>query len=418
MRISTSAAVLTIGGSLVLGLAMPPVAQAAPRDAAGTCSTGAFGTAAHYGEFILGDDTQTPDAEGAVAVGGNADFTGGFSIGHELTDAELSALPGRAALVVRGTTETGSSYTVVEKGNAVVGGDIKGGHTIELKNGSLSRNAHFIDFEGEFAKLRALSTGLAAEPMTAGANVTPKTDGGSTALTLTGSHSDRNVFTVPAVELMKAKEVYIRVPSGATTVVNVTGDTYDMAKAGTTGFFLAAGDGKSILDDKSQSADSGAVRAKLLWNFPDAKTITKHSNAAWPGTVLAPQAHFELGSGAPVNGSLLVASLHGTGGAETHHYPFNGCLPPVTPASAPSGTPSETSPAPGTATPSDSPSPAGSQTSGATPSASVGPHQADGGLAATGANGTVPMTIGAGIVVLAGAGIVLVTRRRKAGART
>ncbi|WP_326608693.1 LPXTG cell wall anchor domain-containing protein [Streptomyces sp. NBC_01799] len=39
-------------------------------------------------------------------------------------------------------------------------------------------------------------------------------------------------------------------------------------------------------------------------------------------------------------------------------------------------------------------------------------------MAATGANGTIPMTIGAGIVVLAGAGIVLVTRRRKAGART
>ncbi|MFF2432746.1 hypothetical protein ACFVU4_00680 [Streptomyces sp. NPDC058107] len=37
------------------------------------------------------------------------------------------------------------------------------------------------------------------------------------------------------------------------------------------------------------------------------------------------------------------------------------------------------------------------------------PHQADGELAATGANGTIPMTIGAGVV--------LVTRPRKAGAR-
>ncbi|MFD5059095.1 MULTISPECIES: hypothetical protein [unclassified Streptomyces] len=63
MRISTSAAVLTLGGSLVLGLAMSPVAQAAPRDAAGTCSMGAFGIAAHYSEFVLGDDTHTPDAE-------------------------------------------------------------------------------------------------------------------------------------------------------------------------------------------------------------------------------------------------------------------------------------------------------------------------------------------------------------------
>ncbi|WP_030055947.1 MULTISPECIES: collagen-binding domain-containing protein [Streptomyces] len=72
-----------------------------------------------YGEFIEADDTHTPDAEGAVAVGGNADFTGGFSVGQELTAAEVDSLPGKNALVVAGKI-TGQN-TQVMKGDGVYG---------------------------------------------------------------------------------------------------------------------------------------------------------------------------------------------------------------------------------------------------------------------------------------------------------
>ncbi|MGW2088364.1 choice-of-anchor A family protein [Streptomyces sp. NPDC001880] len=75
---------------------------------------------------------------------------------------------------------------------------------------------------------------------------------------------------------------------------------------------------------------------------PTTEQRTKSSRAAWPGSVLAPRAHLELGTGAPVNGSVWVASLHGSGGAETRHFPFTGCLPETgetPPPTTPSGTP-------------------------------------------------------------------------------
>ncbi|MFE6978998.1 choice-of-anchor A family protein [Streptomyces sp. NPDC057682] len=418
MRIPTSAALAALGGALVLGLTVAPAAQATP--AAGDCATNAFGIAGQYGEFVLGDDVHSPDAEGAVAVGGNADFRGGFSVGNELTSAQVDALPGRASLVVRGDLLNGGSATVVMKGNAVVGGSVKD-RAVEMHNGTFAKKADLIDFDGEFTKLRAYSDALADEQATAGTEV--RLDG--TRLTLTGTDTGRNVFSVPASQLEKAKEVFVKVPAGATTIVNVTGTAYDMASAGTTGFFLSGGQ-DFVLDDKLQSANDGAVRARLLWNFPDATKIAKSSLAAWPGSVLAPRAHLELGTGAPVNGSVWVASLHGSGGAETHHFPFTGCLPevpgtttpsPSTPATTPpaTGTPSASAPPTGSATPSDAPSgtPSGSPSPGA-PAPSAGPSQpAEGDLATTGSSNMLPIALGGAAVVVAGAGLVVMTRRRK-----
>lgn len=420
MRIPTSAALAALGGALILGLTVAPAAQAAPAPA--DCTTDAFGIAGKYGEFVLGDDVHSPDAEGAVAVGGNADFRGGFSVANELSAAEVDALPGRASLVVRGDLLNGGSATVVMKGNAVVGGAIKD-RAVELHNGTFSKKADLIDFDGEFAELRSYSAALAGESATAGAEV--RLDGDR--LTLTGTDSGRNVFSVPAAQLEKAKEVFIKVPAGATTIVNVSGQEYDMATARTTGFFLSGGQ-DFVLDDKLQSASDGAVRAKLLWNFPDATKVVKNSQAAWPGSVLAPHAHLELGTAAPVNGSVWVASLHGSGGAETHHFPFTGCLPEVpgtetpSPGTTPSGTPTTTPPATGTPSapvtpPSGSATPSGTPSGSATPGApapSASPSQpGEGDLATTGSSNMVPITIAGAVVVAAGAGLVVMARRRK-----
>ncbi|MFD5069356.1 choice-of-anchor A family protein [Streptomyces sp. NPDC058369] len=418
MRIPTSAALAALGGALVLGLTVAPAAQAAPATA--DCTTDAFGIAGKYGEFVLGDDVHSPDAEGAVAVGGNADFRGGFSVANELTAAQVDALPGRASLVVRGDLLNGGSATVVMKGNAVVGGAVKD-RALEMHNGTFAKKADLIDFDGEFTKLRSYSDALAEEHATAGASVSLE----GNRLTLTGTDGGRNVFSVEASQLEKAKEVFVKVPAGATTIVNVTGQTYDMATAGTTGFFLSGGQ-DFVLDDKLQSANDGAVRAKLLWNFPDATKIVKNSQAAWPGSVLAPRAHLELGAAAPVNGSVWVASLHGSGGAETHHFPFTGCLPEVpgtgtpTPGTPPSGTPSTTPPATTTPSPSATPSgtatpsgaPSGSTTPGA-PAPSASPSQPEGDLATTGSGNMIPITVGGAVVVAAGAGLVVMARRRK-----
>ncbi|MEU6015359.1 choice-of-anchor A family protein [Streptomyces sp. NPDC047515] len=419
MRISATAAAAVLGGAFVLGLAAVPAAQAAPAGSVG-CATDAFGVAGKYGEFVLGDDVHTPDAEGAVAVGGDADFRGGFSVAHELTTAEVDALPGRASLVVRGDLLNGGSVTAVMKGDAVVGGQVRD-RAVELHSGAFRQNARLIDFDAEFAKLRSYSSALAEEPVTGGADVT--LDGAE--LTLKGTDATRNVFEVTAGQLEQAKDVYLKVPAGATAIVNVSGENYDMAKAGTTGFFLSGGQ-DYVLDDKLQSASDGKVRARLLWNFPEARTVTKSSSAAWPGSVLAPRAHLELGTGAPVNGSVWVASLHGSGGAETHHFPFSGCLPETgkTPSATPtpSGIPGVTPPV--TSTPSDSATPppaSGTPSAGSSepaapgtpaPSQSTAPGTGGGDLASTGSSGTVPLVIGTAAVLAAGTGLVVAVRRR------
>ncbi|MFE9429306.1 choice-of-anchor A family protein [Kitasatospora sp. NPDC006697] len=461
MRISVPAAALALGGSLVLGaVATASSAVAAPQ----ACTTAGLGVAGRYGEFIEGNDTHSPDAEGAVAVGGDADFGHGFSVGQELTPAEVQALPGQNALVVAGNINVGGGNTEVMHGNGVYAGQKTGGGRLEGHQGTVTHGPSPIDFAAEFGRLRALSSALAAQGATAGTSVQL----GGTTLTLTGTDGSFNGFQVTAAQLQGAKAIQLNVPKGAVTVVNVSGDSYDSKAAGTTSMWIwDHAKNQYVLDDKLQSADGGAERAALLWNFPTAKSFLKNSQLAWAGSVLAPNADFDLGTGAPVNGSVIAHSLVGSGGAETHHFPFTACLPgtttPTSPAPQPSSStpgggtvPSTGAPQPSTSAPAPSggattPAPSGSASqpaatapaathpagsgstapaptaSGSTtapaaaaPSTSASPSasptpQHTGGLAFTGAEGIMPLTVGGLLVLAGGGGIVYATRRRAAG---
>ncbi len=439
MRISVPAAALALGGSLALGAFVAPAAHADPS----STSCLSLGVANLYGEFIEGNDTHTPDAEGAVAVGGNADFSGGFSVGQELSGSQVAALPGFNALVVAGDIKTGGGNTEVMHGNGVYGGAQIGGGRLEGHFGSVVKGASPIDFAKEFANLRSVSAALLAQGATAGTDASLS---GST-LTLTGTDAKNNNFVVDAALLQKATTIQLKVPAGAVAVVNVTGASYDSAAAKTTSMWLFDHTKNAyVLDDKLQSADGGKVRANLLWNFPAATTITKNSKLAWAGSILSPNADFDLGTGAPVNGSVFAKTLKGSGGAETHQYPFTGCLqdvptPPVVPGqppvvtpptgststtpsagSTPTGTPTGTTPATAGSTP--KPGTTATATAGGTPagptatpsagaSATPAAHSG-GGLAFTGASGLVPLSVGGVLVLAAGGGIVVATRRRAA----
>ncbi|BAJ31332.1 MULTISPECIES: choice-of-anchor A family protein [Kitasatospora] len=437
MRKSISAAAVALGGSLALAALVVPTAATAAPTTGGTCFD--LGVAGKYGEFIEGNDTHTPDAEGAVAVGGNADFRGGFTVGKELTGDEVDALPGGYSLVVGGNLVHDSAYVGVENGKGVYAGENQGPGQL----GRITKGKSPIDFAKEFANLRHVSTEVAKT--TGGA---PVLDGRG--ITFTGTDTKTNVFTVAAATLEKANEVYLKVPAGSTTIINVTGDSYDQSKAPTTGFLIwDHGKNAYVLDDKLQSADGGAERAKLLWNFPTATKVVKYGvkdkgSVAWPGSILAPNAAFDLTIGGPVNGSVWAKSLTGSGGAETHHFPFTGCLPggtttpsespkPSASASTPGGTespkPSESASTPaGTGSPtpgaSESPKPGGS--TGPTPSPSAshsgstgggsngGGSNSGGGLAFTGAEGIMTLTVGGAAVLAAGGGILYAVRRKKA----
>ncbi|MFJ5093371.1 choice-of-anchor A family protein [Streptomyces sp. NPDC088557] len=437
------AAALAVTGA---ALGWAPVASATTT---AECVTNPLGIAGHYAEFVEKDSVRHSDSEGAVAVGGDATFgdpkrPSGFSIGHKLTAADLARLPGGHSLVVGGTLY--ANQVVLDNGTGIAGKVVNRstpGQGFGVDGDKVKEGSSPIDFGKEFTELRALSTGWAGVKPNGEAAV----DGRS--LLLTGTDARLNVFAVSAADLQKAGEIYVKVPTGASTLVNVVGGSYDMHTRPTSSVWLWDAQVKNfVIDDyASGSADFKEVRSKLLWNFPEATSVKKNYTS-WPGTILAPNAAVSMGSSAygpgHVNGSVIAGSLDTVPGAETHQMNFTGCLPketkpgPVvtpetpkptettvpTPTVTPSDTPSDT-PSEGGATPSASETPGGS----ASPSTPAGPGESttapaatptpapsatpEGDLASTG-SAIGPGTIAAAAAaVLVGGGFLAFAKRRR-----
>ncbi|MER5873725.1 choice-of-anchor A family protein [Streptomyces sp. NPDC002044] len=467
------AAAATIAG-LLGALASGPPASAAVREQADPAAAGCadvLAIAGRYGEFTAGDNRRGPGgrgAAGAVAVGGNAGFPGGSTVGRDLGAAEARALPGGNALIVAGDVTGGVR---VLHGNGVHGGTLAG--RAEAPAGTIAEGPSPVDFAAEFAALRRVSAALAEAGQSSAAQwralgplglagadgptgptgstgATRSTGATGASLRFTGTDVRYNSFVVPAAELEKAAEIRLAVPVGATTVITVEGAGYRQGTAGATRFLLwDEREGREVPESTSGSAAGGVIRSKLLWNLPGAARVVKDGAAAWPGSILAPDADVDLGTGdGPVNGSVIARSLTGAGGAGTRHHPFSGCLPrvpePVGPGAAPgtpdpAGTVTGPTPAdrplvPPSGSPSGSPSEAapGSSTApdraptaapdgSAASSASAGPRiegrggGPGGGLARTGGGVvTVELAVGGGAVLATGTAMVLVARRRRA----
>ncbi|MEU8763958.1 choice-of-anchor A family protein [Streptomyces sp. NPDC048659] len=418
----------------------------APAAASATtaCETNPLGVAGRYAEFVEKDSVRHSDSEGAVAVGGDATFgdpkrPSGFSIGNRLTPGDLAALPGGHSLVVGGTLY--ANQVVLDKGTGIAGKVVDRstkGSGFGVDGDKVKEGPSPIDFGKEFASLRALSTGWAAvEP---NGTVGRSTD--YQGLMLTGTDAKLNVFAVAAADLQKAGAISIKVPAGASTLVNVLGGSYDMSTAPTYGVYLwDAAKGALVMDDyNAGSADFKSVRSKLLWNFPQAESVKKNYTS-WPGTIFAPNATVEMGGPGVgpghVNGSVVAEKLLTVPGAETHQMNFTGCLPgettpgkpPVTPeqpkptptdvpsAPATPSTPATTPPGSATPTPSESvpgtssPSPSTSEGAPA-PSPSSTP---EGDLATTGSSfGPAAMGVAAAVVLLGGGFLAFAKLRKRA----
>ncbi|MER5889244.1 choice-of-anchor A family protein [Streptomyces sp. NPDC001941] len=423
MRTTAAVAALTLTGSLVLGLA--PAASATTA-----CATEPLGVAGRYAEFVEGDSTRVSDSEGAVAVGGDARFGDpatkvGFSVGSKLTADDLKALPGGHSLVVAGTLH--ASQVVLSHGTGVYGKLVDASAEGQFAlDGKAAQGSAPFDFGREFARLRALSGKWGA--LKPGGTATPS---GAT-LTLEGGDPRLNVFTVEASVLEKAAEIRVKVPAASSTVVNVTGSSYDMGTAPTHSVLLwDAERGAYVQDDYAAGSPAfKQLRSRLLWNFPQATRVQKNYTS-WPGTLFAPGAEVRLGARTPggetgpghVNGAVVAKTLTSVSGAETHQMPFRGCLPTGTqdtPApgptpSRPSATPASPSPRP----PAEGhPTPSGSATP--SPGAPVPPREGSGApkpptgdLARTGSEVGPGLIGGAVAAIVAGGALVAVTLRRR-----
>ncbi|MDK1473999.1 choice-of-anchor A family protein [Streptomyces sp. 549] len=330
MRLPPRVAALCAGAVLALptpAAAAAPQPQGSPAPASRSAAPCAdrLGTAGYFGEFVERDAVRSSRTDGAVAFGGDADLSGGLSVGGRTTAAHK--LPGGASLLVGGTLRNGPAgsedFTVVERGTAVYGG-LRGRPPV-LKSGSGAQQGRLpVDVAAEFRELRSLSSELNSLP--ARGSVTRTTRGGETTLTLAGDRG-LNVFPVSASQLHGANHVVVDTPPGATALVNVAGGSYDMRTAAT----------------RDISGPRG-LAASVLWNFPDATAVTQQNGTTWPGTLLAPRAAVRLSPGAHLRGAVIARSLDAER-TETRHTAFTGCLDP---RAASGAVPAPAAPAPAT----------------------------------------------------------------------
>ena len=139
--------------------------------------------------------------------------------------------------------------------------------------------------------------------------------------------------------LDQSSALYLKVPDDSTTVINLTGGSFQNPFGG--GMFVwDEATGYTQLSITAPNQDLENRRRQTLWNFPNAVSVTLGPpGTAWQGTVLAPRASVQL-TYQHIFGSIAAASISGTGeiGAQNP----NPCLPDPTPCPQPSPTPSPT----------------------------------------------------------------------------
>lgn len=282
-----------------------------------TCTDGAavsnvLGPATGWTEFIQTDGSRGAESEGAIAYGGN--LPTGMTVGTHL----VGVGPGDPALVIAGShgqwfnLQYGSAYVTPQSGVNFNGG----GHYLATNP---------IDFTAAFAQLRDLSDTWGSAAAT-GVVITGAPGGNAGGLILTGTDPSLNVFTLTAAqaaELAAGKHVGYDVPAGATTIVNVPGGSVTVAGQA----WLRNGSGW----DQAADGNVKGVYNGIIWNFPQATSLTMNYSSAWAGHILAPRATFAVVGGGHNIGQVIAKSF--TSGLETHYnlFPTHACVPGDTP---------------------------------------------------------------------------------------
>lgn len=296
----------------------PPGVAAMARTAAQSAPCGGLGTAADFDVFSDGDYlVQNTQLQGRAAARGDVSVSS-YGVGVQLApDARRFDLIAGGALT--------ASNAQAHRGSVSYGTTFSG--SISTPNGTVEQISPVVfedgaTFDSAFAALRARSGELDA--LSANGTITGPTYG---AMQLTGADPDRNVFAIAASQLETAQQIQIKVPFGATTIVNVSGSTYSSAVYPTSSISYWDGSRYVQFSDQAPTPDLGALRDATLWNFPLANRVEIGPNLAWQGSILAPSSAVDAMGGTQINGQVIGASVEGN--ATVNHHPFSGCLPPA-----------------------------------------------------------------------------------------
>lgn len=267
-----------------------------------------FGSAGEYNVFVFGNlSLSNTDAEGRVAVGGNATLSN-YGVGASILPLPSSGSD--ASLVVNGDLDVSAGSnacgnTIVSPSSTVIN------YTMGNPNGSLL-TATPIDFAEAERYLKCASifwSGLV--PNGTGSVVFGQ-------LNLTGIDETLNIFRFDSTNIY-----------GTGLALNQLNGINIIAPAGST--ILITVDGPNILYGSYQIFRNGiaASRAdahKILWNHPDALTWSNSTTAIY-GSVLAPFAAATT-TFSQINGNIVFESF--TGNVESHNELFTGELPEPT----------------------------------------------------------------------------------------
>lgn len=305
-------------------------------------------------------------AEGVVVVRGRASFSldapGTYRVGTVATGSQVTPYPDSDVLTVGGALGTGPG-TRLDVGSGT-GGDVVAGEVAasgvdaELNGGRLDAGfpTAVAPYDDLLGSLAARSAGFADLAPTGSVELTDSTirlvgdgtsetqvfvvDGASlAAVTPTAPDPDPEPDPEPGgfVEADEPDEPdepvtvddtpppapqgrtleLVGVPVGATTVVNLTGPTVDLAVDG-----VPVLDGRSV--DPGADPVFGSLATQLLWNAPSATSVAVSGTGQLPGSILVPSAPSTTTlSGAGTNGRVLVAGdLVHAGSGTLHSYPF------------------------------------------------------------------------------------------------
>jgi len=284
---------------------------------------GVLGVAAPYNLLVFDQVAELTDAvQGRVAIGGNATLSS-MAIGQR-------------------HSETGS-YNLeedAERNDLIVGGDLVVSNGVQINSGKFSFTGGFQLSEGGFTIYTAdgpTNVDLAAA---ASYRLPPPFDFGfvkyqmktlsetlaqlnvnafdqayegeavleNSSLILRGSSGDAYqtyLFFVSEVDIESASEISLEdLPTGATVIVNVSGENIEIGNIGWRGF---------------EGMTNG-----MLFNFLQASTLSVRS---FKGSILAPEADFTASNG-EIWGQVIVDRITSFSSAQIHHHPFRGCIYP------------------------------------------------------------------------------------------
>lgn len=267
-----------------------------------------FGLANDYNVFVFGNMTlSNTDAEGRVAVGGNATLSN-YGVGAGITPLPPASTD--ASFVIDGNVNvTGGSNasgnTVINPGSTVIN------YTMGNPNGLFIVGTP-IDFAEAERYLKCASNFWSTlAPNGTGEVVYNQ-------LNLTGTDETLNIFSLDSsnlygtgISLAQLNGINIIAPLSSTILINVDGTAIQY------GSYQIFRNGTAATRENAR---------RILWNFPQALTWTNSTTAIY-GSVLAPFAAANT-TFSQINGNIIFDSF--SGNAESHNELFIGELPEAT----------------------------------------------------------------------------------------